>query len=137
MKININKLLINISLSFIISFFIMIIVCALLNPVYVTNVGIVTEENIKSTPDYLDWGFIDVNITATKTVTLENIGNKDVHGLNMTIGSVYGITDYDITWNLEQNSLLIGETKEATFTLTVRNYTDTDFTFLIIISSVD
>lgn len=137
MKININKLLINISLSFIISFFIMIIVCALLNPVYVTNVGIVTEENIKSTPDYLDWGFIDVNITATKTVTLENIGNKDVHGLNMTIGSVYGITDYDITWNLEQNSLLIGETKEATFTLIVRNYTDTDFSFLIIISSAD
>lgn len=91
----------------------------------------------------IDWGLVEAGKSYQRVIWIKNTGNTPVK-LNMTTESwdPAGARDYiHLTWNREEQSLAVGQSFNATLTLSVSsNVVQTgvrDFTFTIVISGYE
>ena len=94
--------------------------------------GEVVSAEMTGTPSTIQWGKFVEGTMISKQVNVENVGGTDINDLHLT----YVLpTDFvgSLTWNLEGASITIGETKQATFNLTVTDAPLGPFSFDITI----
>lgn len=101
--------------------------------VEISTSGVVAEGELSANPNSIPWGTVTIGIPVKKNVTLTNNGTSTVSNLNMTTADINGLSNFSLTWTLEGQDLGPSENKTASFTLTIHNYTETTFSFSIIV----
>lgn len=95
-----------------------------------------TTMNIIVDPINIDWGAPIIGAPVTRTATLTNSGGTNVISLQFTTNTLVGLTpsDFSFSCDLEGDSLTVGTTKTATFTLTLINPVSPAFSFNIVVN---
>jgi hypothetical protein len=93
--------------------------------------GTLTNFTVSSTS--IDWGNVTVGVPMNETVVLTNTGNKPLR-VNMTYDKVVGLSNFSLIWNLEATIIESKGNATANFQLTIFNYTESSFSFDIIIT---
>lgn len=102
-----------------------------------TFLTIPTSGNMKSVelssdPTAIVWGDMDTNVSVIKSLSVTNIGDVLVTDLHMAYDLPPEFSG-TLTWDLEGQAIVVGETKIATLNLTVIDAPDGPFNFDITI----
>jgi len=115
----------------------MLIVYGAILPLLFPSSGIIIDRRIDTSVDSINWGYVTVGEPVNRSVLLTNVGNVNFGNFSLSVQNVTGLIDYTLTCNLEGQSLLVGETKTAIFTLTVLTYNNTNFSLDIVITGTE
>lgn len=94
--------------------------------------GNITSAELSSTPTSIEWGDTDLNASVIKSLSLTNTGDVVVTNLHMAY-DLPPLFSGTLTWDLEGQAIVLGETKIATLNLTVTDAPDGPFNFNITI----
>ena len=94
--------------------------------------GTMTSAELSSVPTSIVWGDVDRNMSVIKSLSLTNTGDVPVTVLYMLYELPLSFSG-TLTWDLEGQAIVVGETKIATFNLTVTDAPDGSFSFDITI----
>lgn len=94
--------------------------------------GDMKTAELSSTPTEIVWGEMDTNASVIKSLSITNIGDVLITDLHMAY-DLPPLFSGTLTWDLEGQAIVVGETKIATLNLTVTDAPDGPFNFDITI----
>lgn len=90
--------------------------------------GNVPESGLDSVPASIEWGNMTKGVPVLKLLSITNTGDIDVPNLNMTYTLPPSFVG-TLTWDIEGQTILVGETKMATLILTLTDMPEGPFSF--------
>lgn len=98
----------------------------------IPTTGNMTSAELAGVPTSIEWGDMDINASVIKSLSLTNTGDIIVSNLHLAY-DLPPLFSGTLTWDLEGQAIVLGETKIATLNLTVTDAPDGPFNFDITI----
>lgn len=90
-----------------------------------------TTMDITLTPSTIAWGEVTINTPVTKAVEISNTGGTNIDSLDFTVINLVGlsVSDFTFSCDIQGQSLIVGQTKIATFTFTLTSPVSSAWSF--------